>query len=111
MRLLRSDVMRYLLDCQQRYDIIIADPPTYSNSHSRQSDWDVQRDHVDLLMACKNILNPDGVIYFSNNYRKFKLSEILSEQLNITDISQRSLDRDFAHHPKIHQCFELTIRK
>ena len=56
------------------YDLIFVDPPTFSNS-KRAEDFDVQRDHARLLNFCGERLLPDGVILFSNNFRRFKLDE------------------------------------
>lgn len=103
---LRADVMKHLTFDKTLHDIIIADPPTYSNSHSRDSDWDVQRDHVELIEACAQKLKPGGVIYFSNNFRKFKLEESLQDRFVIKNLSTKSMDLDFKGS-RIHQCYLL----
>lgn len=102
----RQDVMRYLQTCQNRFDLIVVDPPTYSNSHSRDEDWDVQRDHIELLRRCGRLLNDNGRIYFSNNFRKFKMDAVLAEEFDFQDITRESMDKDFLGS-KIHQCFLL----
>ncbi len=56
------------------YDLIFCDPPTFSNS-KRADDFDVQAAHVDLLRAAVARLSRDGVLYFSNNFRRFRLDE------------------------------------
>ena len=101
-----ADVMKHLEYDATLHDVIIADPPTYSNSHSRETDWDVQRDHVALIEACAKKLKPGGVIYFSNNFRKFKIDESLQETFVIKNLSNKSMDMDFKGS-RIHQCYLL----
>ena len=110
-QLSRADCLEYVENCRETFDIIVADPPTFSNSHSRTRDWDVQRDHVELLTACARLLKPDGILLFSNNYRKFSLDAALQNQFKIKDISQESLDMDFSSSQKIHWCYEMRLKK
>ena len=106
-KLVKSDVLEYIFSCKETFDIIFVDPPTYSNSHSRKEDWDVQRDHVKLLLACKKLLNAGGEIIFSNNYRKFKLDESLNEQFAISDWTKRSTSPDFEKSKIKRVCYQL----
>ncbi len=108
-KLVRSDVMLYLSQCSEKFDCIFIDPPTYSNSHSRESDWDVQRDHKQLLLASKRLLNKNGRIIFSNNYRKFKLDKELENYFTIKDLSQQSLSPDFKKSKIKRVCYELWV--
>ncbi len=104
----RQDVLPFLQSDRNTYDLIIVDPPTYSNSHSRVQDWDVQRDHARLLKLCLKKLTKDGTVYFSNNFKKFKLDDQLVELFSVNDITVQSLDKDF-EHSKIHCCYELKL--
>ena len=103
---IRSDVMSYLHRCQESFDLIIADPPTFSNSHSRDEDWDVQKDHARMIDACMKLLSPKGVLYFSNNFRKFSLDIDIKDKYKVENITMKSLDPDFSGS-KIHHCFAL----
>lgn len=105
-RFIRQDVMAFLQSCQDNYDIIIADPPTFSNSHSRDQDWILQQHHGDLIRACMALLTATGTLYFSNNYKQFSMDERLIEQFDITDITEQSLDPDFAGSG-IHWCYKI----
>jgi 23S rRNA (guanine2445-N2)-methyltransferase / 23S rRNA (guanine2069-N7)-methyltransferase len=106
----RSDVFDYLNSASQRFDLIFVDPPTYSNSHSRTTDWDVQRDHKEMLMACLKLLKPNGEIIFSNNYRKFKLDESLSDAFEIQDLTQQSISPDFVKSKIKRVCYLLKVK-
>ncbi len=100
----KSDVMDFLWDTYDRYDLIFCDPPTFSNSKMRDT-FDVQRDHARLIEACMMHLEKDGLLIFSNNYRRFKLDERISEKYSVEDISKETIGRDFERDMKIHQCY------
>ena len=106
----RADVLEYVTTTQDRFDLIVADPPTFSNSHSRERDWDVQRDHVELIEACGRLLKPGGTLFFSNNFKKFSLDDSLKQQFTIEDISRESLDVDFRSSHKIHWCYKMQLK-
>jgi 23S rRNA (guanine2445-N2)-methyltransferase / 23S rRNA (guanine2069-N7)-methyltransferase len=67
--------------------------------------WDVQRDHAELIRATAALLAPGGTLVFSTNHRRFRLERDALADLAIEDISRRTLPRDFARNPRIHQCF------
>ncbi len=106
---IRSDVMAFLKQNKQKYDIIVADPPTFSNSHSRDEDWILQQHHSELIISCMAHLSDDGLMYFSNNFKKFLLDKDIEERFLVTDITDKSLDLDFKDSG-IHHCFILQHR-
>lgn len=111
--LVEQDCISYLQrlpGSRRRFDLIFLDPPTFSNSKSTDNVLDVQRDHVMLIDLCMQSLRPDGLLIFSNNMRKFKLDEALSERYQIEDFSARSLDKDFERNPRIHQTWLIRMR-
>ncbi len=87
------------------FDLIFLDPPTFSNSTSMENDWDVQRDHVSMIDRCMTILKPGGTLIFSNNFRRFKLSESVSGKYRVDNRTRWSLQRDYSRNPRIHQCW------
>ena len=91
----------------RKYDIVIIDPPTYSNSKRVDDDWNVQTGHADLLNSTGKLLNDGGVIYFSTNFRKFKLHHDRLTQFEIQEISKQTVPEDFRNR-KIHRCWKLT---
>ena len=72
--------------------------------------FDVQRDHVQLLDLAMARLAPGGVLYFSNNFRKFQLEDNLGERYAVEEISDKTIDPDFARNPKIHRAWKITAR-
>ena len=74
------------------------------------STFDVQRDHVTLLRKTIKLLEPDGVLIFSNNLRSFKMDREALKELQIEDISRATLPKDFERNPKIHNCWKIQLR-
>ncbi|MHC2148004.1 bifunctional 23S rRNA (guanine(2069)-N(7))-methyltransferase RlmK/23S rRNA (guanine(2445)-N(2))-methyltransferase RlmL [Pseudomonas sp. 210_17 TE3656] len=109
-RLEQGDVMAWLQACRDEFDLIFIDPPTFSNSKRMEGVFDVQRDHVELLDLAVARLAPGGVLYFSNNFRKFQLDERLAERYAVEEISAQTLDPDFARNTKIHRAWRIQAR-
>ncbi len=109
-RLEQGDVMAWLEADRGEYDLIFIDPPTFSNSKRMEGVFDIQRDHVQLLDLAMTRLAPGGVLYFSNNFRKFILDEGLAARYVVEEISDKTLDPDFARNPKIHRAWRLSAQ-
>lgn len=107
------DVFAYLkqaAEAQEQYDIIVLDPPTFSNSKKMDGVLDIQRDHPQLIRDCMALLSKQGVLLFSNNFRKFKLStEALPKKAAVRELTPRTIPEDFRNQ-KIHRCWEITTR-
>jgi 23S rRNA (guanine2445-N2)-methyltransferase / 23S rRNA (guanine2069-N7)-methyltransferase len=109
-RLVRSGVMEFLTEHPHgaHYDLVVADPPTYSRSKSTEDDWDVQRDHGAMLTGIATVLSPGGVIYFSTNFRKFKLEEeSLPRELTVREITNKTVPEDYRNE-RIHRCWRMV---
>lgn len=104
----QADSIQWLRDCQEKFDLIFLDPPTFSNSKRTPGVFDVQEDHVELIVLCMRLLTPGGVLYFSNNFRKFKLDTDALARFRIEDISPSTIGFDFARDPGIHKCWRIT---
>ena len=109
-RLEQSDVMVWLEASRDEYDLIFIDPPTFSNSKRMEGVFDVQRDQVQLIDLAMARLATGGVLYFSNNFRKFQLEETLVERYVVEEITQQTVDPDFARNGKIHRAWKITAR-
>ena len=109
-RIAQADALKWLEADHGEYDVIFCDPPTFSNS-KRADDFDVQRDHVRLLRAAVARLADGGVLYFSNNFRRFKLDETaLTEFATVEDISAATIPQDFARNARIHRAWKLRAQ-
>ena len=109
-RLIRADCSAWLDDAVRqpdRYDLILLDPPSFSNSKSIDGVLDVQRDHAKLIRTCVDLLAPNGTLYFSTNKRGFKLTEALTD-LTFDDITADTIDEDFRRNPRAHRCWRFS---
>lgn len=109
-KLEQADVMTWLAEDRGEYELIFIDPPTFSNSKRMEGIFDIQRDHVQMLDLAMARLAPGGVLYFSNNFRKFELDESLAARYQVEEISASTLDQDFARNPKIHRAWRFSLR-
>ena len=107
----RADVMRWITDARRggrRFDVVFVDPPTFSNSKAMgRRTWDVQRDHVELLIGVSRLLSEEGEAVFSCNLRSFKpdMDELEKYGVRLEDVSASTIPADFARTPKIHKCY------
>jgi 23S rRNA (cytosine1962-C5)-methyltransferase len=96
MQWIKADVLQEIKNLQNNYfDIIVLDPPTFSNSKSMHNYWDVQEHHAALLSHLHSKLATNGVIYFSNNYRGFELATSVTNYFTVKDITKQTTDFDF----------------
>ncbi|MCL2402758.1 MAG: bifunctional 23S rRNA (guanine(2069)-N(7))-methyltransferase RlmK/23S rRNA (guanine(2445)-N(2))-methyltransferase RlmL [Coriobacteriia bacterium] len=111
----KVDVLRWV--AEQRalrkpsYDLIFVDVPTFSNSAKMgKRTWDVQRDHVELLISLTRLLRHDGEIVFSTNLRNFTpdLKALEKARVSLENISKQTVPADFERSPNIHHCFIVS---
>jgi 23S rRNA (cytosine1962-C5)-methyltransferase len=98
-----------------RWNIIILDPPTFSNSKKTAHMFDINRDWLSLVNKCLGLLIPGGVLYFSTNSRHltFDTAGITTAEgraVNVEDITEKSIPEDFLGC-KPHRCWKLTVNR
>ncbi|MGZ0751844.1 bifunctional 23S rRNA (guanine(2069)-N(7))-methyltransferase RlmK/23S rRNA (guanine(2445)-N(2))-methyltransferase RlmL [Kluyvera sichuanensis] len=109
-RLMQADVLAWLRDTDEQFDVIFIDPPTFSNSKRMEDAFDVQRDHLRLMKDLKRLLRKGGTIMFSNNKRGFRMDHdgLAGLGLKAQDITQKTQSQDFARNRQIHNCWLIT---
>ncbi|BBV66771.1 TPA: bifunctional 23S rRNA (guanine(2069)-N(7))-methyltransferase RlmK/23S rRNA (guanine(2445)-N(2))-methyltransferase RlmL [Kluyvera ascorbata] len=109
-RLMQADVLAWLRDTDEQFDVIFIDPPTFSNSKRMEDAFDVQRDHRRLMKDLKRLLRKGGTIMFSNNKRGFRMDHdgLAELGLKAQDITQKTQSQDFARNRQIHNCWLIT---
>lgn len=109
-RLMQADVLGWLRESTEQFDLIFIDPPTFSNSKRMEDAFDVQRDHIRLMTDLKRLLRKGGTIMFSNNKRGFRMDHdgLAALGLKAQEISQKTLSQDFARNRQIHNCWLIT---
>lgn len=104
----RADVKQWLEEpVRDVFDLIVLDPPTFSNSKAMRDILDTQRDHPMLINHCLARLSPGGTLLFSTNYRRFNLDEAAIRAAKIREISAQTVPPDF-RNKKIHYSFEIV---
>jgi 23S rRNA (guanine2445-N2)-methyltransferase / 23S rRNA (guanine2069-N7)-methyltransferase len=105
---IQEDCLAWLAEGRpERYDLVFLDPPTFSNSKRMEREFDVQRDHAELIRAAAALLAPGGLLLFSTNFRKFRPDAAALAGLEIRDITKGTVPFDFARDAKVHACFEV----
>ena len=104
-RLVKTDCRRWLCGKRDRFDVILLDPPTFSNSKSMQGTLDVERDHRELIDAAVQQLSSTGLLIFSSNRRKLELDRSILNRHQVKDMTSWSLDRDYARDKPAHRCW------
>ncbi len=105
--LVKTDVLRWVeqaLTERARWEVIICDPPTFSNSNAMTSDWSVDRDHPGLIARLLRLLVPGGTLWFSTNSRGFRLAEACGPA---EDLTEWSIPEDFRNRA-IHRLYRFT---
>jgi 23S rRNA (guanine2445-N2)-methyltransferase / 23S rRNA (guanine2069-N7)-methyltransferase len=109
--LLQADCREWLAAAQRAdWDLILLDPPTFSNSKRMSGVLDTQRDHAALIGDCMRLLAPGGLLVFSTNAQRFGLDEAVRERWAVADISAATIPFDFQRNSRIHCCYEIRAR-
>ncbi|MEY4052493.1 MAG: methyltransferase domain-containing protein [Chitinophagia bacterium] len=104
---IHADVKQYLKTLPaNKYDLVVMDPPTFSNSKRMKDVLDIQRDHVELINDVIRIMKPGGILYFSTNFSHFKLDAESIHTKIIKDITKATTPFDFDGRLK-RACFKL----
>ena len=114
-RVIRADVFTWLRDAVAAFeagdrdgvDLIVLDPPTFSNSKAMQGILDVQRDHPWMIRQCLALLAPAGEMFFSTNLRSFALDPLIQQRAQFIEISAKTVPEDFRDR-RIHRCWHIT---
>ncbi len=103
-----ADVKQYLKTLQpDSFDIVVMDPPTFSNSKRMKDFLDIQRDHVELLNDVLAATTKGGIVYFSTNFTRFVLEQEQIKATEIKDITRTTTPFDFEGKLK-RWCYKIT---
>ncbi len=104
----RADVMDWLgQEPSELFDLVVCDPPTFSNSKRMESHFDVQSRQLELIDGCFHHLKAGGELFFSTNFRKFQLDPRLLARYRFEELTPDSIPPDFRDR-KIHRCWRVT---
>lgn len=95
-RFVQADVLAYLQSLPANaFDLIVMDPPTFSNSKRMEGFLDIQRDHVPLIRDACASLAEKGQLIFSTNYRRFILDREALSVFHCKDMTKATTPFDF----------------
>lgn len=102
-RVLRDDVLAWLENTRERFDLIVLDPPSFSTSKKMGRRFEVQRDQRWLIETACSKLTRGGTLYFSTNYLEFELDASLEP---VEELTPKSIPEDFRR--TVHRCWRFT---
>jgi 23S rRNA (cytosine1962-C5)-methyltransferase len=103
----QADVKQYLDELPKNYfDLVIMDPPTFSNSKRMKDFLDIQRDHVELINKTLDSMKTAATLYFSTNFSKFVLNKEEIKSSQIKDITKATTPFDF-QRKLFRYCFRI----
>ncbi len=101
---IHADVLPWLAaQPADSYDVVVCDPPTFSNSKRMDGVFDIQRDHGALLAATLRVTAPGGRVWFSTNRRRFRF-EFEAPHATVQDITDQTVPPDFVSK-RPHRCW------
>jgi 23S rRNA (cytosine1962-C5)-methyltransferase len=112
-----ADVKAFLVAARREettWDLIVCDPPTFSNSKRAADTLDINRDWAELCRNCLAVLAPGGSLYFSTNSRTLKFDPAMiggaatRPETVIADLTAASIPEDF-RNKKIHRLWKITL--
>lgn len=105
---IHADVKQWLDEAPAGfYDLVVMDPPTFSNSKRMKDFLDIQRDHPELLNKTLHAMKPGGLLFFSTNSRKFQLEAEKIAASSIKDITNATTPFDF-QGKLFRWCYRIT---
>lgn len=109
---LRADVVELLnnparFDIEQKFDMVLLDPPSFSNSSKMIESLDILRDHEDLVEKSMQLLDKKGLLIFFTSKKGFKISPVLAEKYQVTEITRDTISEDYKRRPGIHKVWEI----
>jgi len=108
--LIRTDVLQFLDQAKarkSRWDIIILDPPSFSNSKKMFETLDIRRDYRELIDKSLTLLSPEGTLYFSTNAKGFRIQNEDFPGFIIKDLRPSLVDEDF-RGKRIPACYKFS---
>jgi 23S rRNA (cytosine1962-C5)-methyltransferase len=93
---IKGDVLQVLPGLpDESFDLVVLDPPSFSNSKMMKDFLDIQQDHVELIHLCLQKMTTGGTLYFSTNLRTFVLDKEAIKATSIKDITRATTPFDF----------------
>ena len=113
-RCITSDARTYLAEAEREgrmYDLVILDPPSFSNSRKMEHDFDVQRDYLSMMAMIHPLLTKDGNLLFSTNLQTFRMERAALVGYDVVEITKEVLAPGFSTKRASVRTWILTKRE
>ena len=109
--LVQSDAMKYLTRAcknEQKFDLVFVDPPSFYKEQSAGVDFDINRDHPDLINKTLKIMRPGSDILFSTNHQRFvpRFDDLKVKE--IIPLTPNTIPEDYRNRT-IHHCWQIKV--
>ncbi|MDR0474899.1 MAG: class I SAM-dependent methyltransferase [Treponema sp.] len=108
--LIRSDAFEFIAQAEKKglsWDLILLDPPAFSNSKKMRGILDIKRDHREIINRCLSLLNTGGKLWFSSNAKGFTIRAEDFPGFTLKDMGPYLEDEDF-RGKKMPLCYTFT---
>ena len=105
-----ADVLTFIDEAYQdgqQWDYIVLDPPSFS-TRKESFEFDILRDHPDLIKRTMKLLAPEGTLYFSTNHQRFQ-EHFNSIDADYQEITKDTIPLDYQGR-EVHRCFTFKHR-
>lgn len=94
----------------QRFDLAVVDPPSFSTSKNKKYSFDISVDHPELLKAVILLMREGSTVFFSTNHQNFEPHLDGLKIADATEITSLTIPEDYVSKRKtIHRCWRITV--
>lgn len=94
------DYLKEAVEKKEQFDLVIFDPPAFSNSHKAE-EFDVQKDYVTFLTLIYHLLSDGGVVIFSENLSGFRFEKSkIQSMYEAEELTSSLFALNFSHKRK-----------
>ena len=107
---IQADTLAFLERAAQetrRWDLVVVDPPSFSQDRGPGVGFDIQRDHPDLLARVLAVTAPGGTVFFSTNHQRFEPRMDELPVASRVELTPDSIPPDYRNR-RVHRCWRLV---
>ena len=108
--IVQSDVNRFLEKAykeRRRFNLVVIDPPSFFQDQNNEIEFDINRDHPELIKNVLRIMSPGATVFFSANHQRFEPQMDIPMARNIIELTPKTIPEDYRNR-KIHRCWRMT---
>jgi len=107
----RADTEQYLDDLKRKgrkFTLAFVDPPSFSQRRGKNSVFDVNKHHAELLEKVFPVMKEGATVIFSTNHQRFdpKLNKLHVKQLK--ELTPKTIPEDY-RNKLVHRCWQIDL--